>query len=302
MKPVKVIINPHARKRPDLRKFTRKLAHPGFSFALTCRAGHAFELARQAVAEGFPKVIAVGGDGTVNEAVNALAGSQAALGIIPAGGANDLATHLGIPADMDRALGIALHGRTKNIDLIKVNGSYYATVGGLGIAAKVAFRVNNLRRLSSRGQALYRLFGRLIYSACALREILGQPEFSSQCRLTIDGHRCTVRVWGLFVGNQPRLGNTFIVNPAADHGDAWLDICLIHNPGSKLRQLLTVLLATRGRHTRLPFVQTSRARIVKVESEDPLMFFGDGEILSLRPPHNIELAPRALKVMVPDVF
>jgi diacylglycerol kinase (ATP) len=297
---IKVIVNPRARKRLDLESFARGLDPRDFSIATTSRRGHALELARQAVAEGFEKVLAVGGDGTVNEILNGLAGHRTSLGIIPTGGANDFATHLGIPVDLNRALQVAMHGTKKEVDLIKVRDRYFATVGGLGFGAKVALRVNNLKGASPAGQTLYRLLGSVIYSTYALFEILFRPEFCGACALVIDGQRRQVRVWSLFVGNQPRLGKKFIIHPAADNGDAWLDICVIKRIRSRLQQLLTLLFAFKGRHTVLPFVETYRARTVTVESEEPLAFFGDGELLNPTPPHIIELVPRALTVIVPN--
>ncbi len=297
---IKVIVNPHTRKRQDFESLAKRLGPRNFSIAITSQSGHALELAKQAVAEGFEKVLAVGGDGTVNEVLNGLAGRRTSLGIIPAGGANDFATHLGIPADFEKALQIALHGTKRDVDLIKVQDRYFATVGGLGFGAKVALKVNNLKGASIAGQALYRLLGGVIYSAYALFEILFRPEFCSACALVIDGHKRHVNLWSLFVGNQPRLGKKFLIHPAADNRDTWLDICVINRMRSKLRQLLTLLYAFRGRHTVFPFVETYRARTVTVECEEPLEFFGDGELLSLNPLHIIELVPRALAVMVPN--
>jgi YegS/Rv2252/BmrU family lipid kinase len=257
-------------------------------------------LAKQAVAEGFEKVLAVGGDGTVNEILNGLAGRQTSLGIIPAGGANDFATHLGIPGDFEKALQVALHGTKRDVDLIKVQDRHFATVGGLGFGAKVALKVNNLKGASKAGQALYRLSGSVVYSAYALFEILFRPEFCCACALVIDGQKRHLKVWSLFVGNQPRLGKKFLIHPAADNRDTWLDICVINRMRSKLWQLLTLLYAFRGRHTVFPFVETYRARTVTIECDNPLEFFGDGELLNLNPPHIIELVPRALTVMVPN--
>lgn len=296
---LKIIVNPQARKRLDVESFTKEWG-PRCRIAITSRRGHALELARQAVAEGFEKVLAVGGDGTVNEVVNGLAGSRTSLGIIPAGGANDFATHLGIPADVGKAFQVAVHGAKRHVDLIKVQERYFATVGGLGIGARVAVKVNNLRRASERGQALYRLLGRAIYGALALREILFRPEFCADCHLVIDGQGCRAHLWGLFVGNQPWLGNSFLIHPAADNCDTWLDICLIKPMRSKLRQLLTIMYAFRGRHTVFPFVETCRARAVTIECEEPLEFFGDGELLCFNGHYSIELVPKALTVMVPN--
>ena len=297
---IQVIVNPRAGKRLNLNSLARRWASGDFSVAVTSQRGHALELARQASAEGCEKVVAVGGDGTVNEILNGLAGGTTPLGIIPTGGANDFATHLGLPTDFDQALQVAVHGAKKEVDLIKVQERYFATVGGLGFGARVALKVNRFKHGSWAGQALYRLLGSAIYSAYALGEILWRPKSHGACALEIDGARRQLQIWGLFVGNQPRLGKKFVVHPEADNRDAWLDVCVINRINSRFRQLQTLLKALKGRHTVLPFVETCRARTLKVESEEPLPFFGDGELLNLTPPHVIELAPRALTVMVPN--
>jgi diacylglycerol kinase family enzyme len=112
--------------------------------------------------ENVDAIIAVGGDGTINEALNGMIGTEVPLGIIPCGTANDLAHHLGIPTDLENAVSVIGQGRTQRIDLIRVNDWYMATTGGIGIASIV---IQSLERIkySNLGRRLASTLGGAIY-------------------------------------------------------------------------------------------------------------------------------------------
>lgn len=294
-----IIVNPQARKGGNPALLAHHLGARDYRLSFTAYPGHAGHLARQALREGFSKVIVAGGDGTVNEVVNALAEKPLALGIIPTGGANDLARHLGIPADPVQALEVALNGRERQVDLVRVQDRYFVTVGGLGFGTTVADLVNRLKQQSRWWWAGYRLLGGSIYTGVALWKLFSKKNDTICCTLTVEGHTRRLRLWCLFVGNQPRVGRYFLIHPQAVNDDQWLDLCLIGADAGPWRKFHTALLATRGRHLSLPQVEVQRVRGLRIEADQPLTFFGDGELLVQAAALQVELVPRALRVMVP---
>ena len=105
---------------------------------ITSHAGEAAALARRAVEEGFGRIIAAGGDGTVNHVANGIAGSDAALGILPMGTVNVFAMELGLPAnDLERCWEIIEAGNLRLVDLPSANGKYFVQLGGVGLDAQV---------------------------------------------------------------------------------------------------------------------------------------------------------------------
>jgi diacylglycerol kinase (ATP) len=299
MRLIKIIANPLARRGITRDMLDHRLPRARYSLSLTRGPGDARRLAEQAVTQGVQKIIIVGGDGTVNEVLTPMRGTSIPLGILPAGGANDLAHQLGLPKNLQAALEVALHGREKRIDLVKAQEHYFATVGGVGFGSRVAARVTNVRVGHKWGRALLWLTGGNIYGLIALLEILFRPESLAACRLKEEDREIRANLWCLFIGNQPRLGKRFLLHPTAANDDGWLDLCVIRRIGSKLGQLMTAFHALTGRHVKLPYVEMRRAKHVLVNAEAPLDFFGDGELFRITPPFLIEVIPQALTVMVP---
>jgi diacylglycerol kinase (ATP) len=299
MRLIKIIANPLARRGITRDILDHRLSPGSYSLSVTRGPGDARRLAEQAVTQGVQKIIIVGGDGTINEVLTPLSGTSIPLGILPAGGANDLAHQLGLPKNLEAALEVALHGREKRIDLVKAQEHYFATVGGLGFGSRVVARVTDVRMGNKWGRALFWLTGGNIYGLIALLEILFRPESFATCRLQEEDREIRANLWCLFIGNQPRLGKRFLLHPAAANDDGALDLCVIRRIGSKLGQLMTAFYALTGRHVKLPYVEMRRAKNLRVDAEAPLDFFGDGELFKLTPPVFIEVMPQALTVMVP---
>lgn len=294
------IINPQARSGSPPAALLNLLKGGPHQLTFTTGPGHAGFLAREAQRAGFSQVVVAGGDGTLNEVVNVLAGTPTALGIIPTGGANDFANHLGIPGNPGRALEVALKGRERLVDLVRVQDRYFATVGGLGFGTTVALLVNGFKDRSRWWRAGYRLLGAHVYSVAVLRELLRQDNPPLNLQLSVNGANRQLELWCLFVANQPRVGKFFLIHPGAVSDDAWLDLCLIPDGRGALWKLHTAWLATKGRHLALPEVEVQRVKRFRVESDRPLSFFGDGELLVQGTALEIEVAPRALRVMVPS--
>lgn len=189
------------------------------------------EMARRAVAEGARLIIACGGDGTINAAVNALAGTDCALAALPCGVGNDIVRSLGLPPQVERACRLLPSLEPTPIDLVRVNGDgYYVGVGSLGVAAHMAAWVRR-RKGAGPWWALYAAsFGRALVDAPApwLEVRAGPYAFRGEAALAA-------------FANGRLLGRWFPVAPRADMADGLIDVCLVAAGGR--RRLLRLLAA-----------------------------------------------------------
>ena len=195
-----VIINPVATKMSEKLRSLVVYALQGrydVTTRLTDAKGHAIELCREAAEQGYDVVVAFGGDGTVNEAANGLAGTQTALTCLPGGSNNVVAKLLGIPTDVvdatEQLLHLADRWEPRTVDLGLVNGRYFTFAAGMGLDASVVERVDSNPRLKKR-------FGPFYFVECAvvtfLRKYVVQPP---RLAVEIDGR--TVNGVSLFVQN-----------------------------------------------------------------------------------------------------
>jgi diacylglycerol kinase family enzyme len=243
-------------------------------------------------------VVAVGGDGTVNRVVNAVVERNIPVGIIPCGSSNDLARALGIPLDLKQACQTIKDARLTNIDLVSVNGRYFATCGGFGIAGDVAERANIWRHGVGWSSRVARGLGRGIYPLALLRELSGgwRPPVA---RVTCRDTDCADAWFSLLIGNQSHFGG-FSASPQADNQDGLLDICQMRAPGNRLGWLRISLRTYSGRADRCPEVSQHRDREVTILSANPVIFFGDGEVLDRGRFFNVRVHARALWVLSPN--
>jgi diacylglycerol kinase (ATP) len=277
------------RLREEFRKHDYRLIHTNY-------AGHAAELARAAAEQGCDIIVAIGGDGTVNEVVNGSRGSGLAVGIIPAGAANDLAVRLGIPEDMRTACDVILSGRIRQLPAIEVNERYFLTTCGLGFpavsieAAHFLGRTFLTRRIKDRlGHRIY-----AIGVAAALAARL--PDYSMRL---CGGDICTLtHSMSVIIGLQSTLGKRFVVLPEADDTAHTLDCYIIEgrSRGLLLRHIAATLRATQAD---LPGARFLHGNHFTIETTRPAPFFGDGEIVGPANRFDIRIVPRAVPVIVP---
>ena len=195
-----VIINPVATKMSDRLKSLVVYALQGRYEVTTIESeakGHAIELARTAAASEFDVVLAFGGDGTVNEAANGLAGSQTALTCLPGGNNNVVAKLLGIPTDVVDATEHILHmadrWQPRTVDLGCVNGRYFTFAAGMGLDASVVERVDRNPRLKAR-------FGPFYFVECAIATFLTRYVVNPP-KLTVEVDGRTTTGVSLFIQN-----------------------------------------------------------------------------------------------------
>ena len=189
--------------------------------------GHASELAAEAVATGTETVIAAGGDGTVNEIATALSHTRTAIGIIPLGSGNGLARTLGIPQDVDEALGVIAAGNIETCDRGMACGLPFYCTFGVGFDAEVSEKFASEKRR-----------GRITYVRSVLQEFL---EYQPQpYAISVGGRVITERAFLIAACNASQYGNNAYIAPKAELTDGLLDLVVIHE-GSPPRQFIRVM-------------------------------------------------------------
>ena len=243
-------------------------------------------------------VVAVGGDGTVNRVINAVGASGAPVGILPCGSSNDLAGALGISRDFHQACQVIKAARLTDIDLASVNGCLFATCGGIGFAAEVAARANLWRQGQSRCARLARALGRKVYPLALLWELCSRWH-PPRARIISREERQEASWFSVLISNQPRFGG-FSASPSASNRDGLLDICQMKSPRRRAGMLRISLKTFLGRADTCREVHQYQSREVTIVSQNPMPFFGDGEVLDYGRFFRISVLPQALSVVVPD--
>ncbi len=299
---IKVIINPKS-KIGDIKYFIRilkeKFTHSLIGVEQTAYPGHATQIARLTLKENIDTLVLVGGDGTVNEVINGIVGTNVSIGIIPTGTANDLASLYHIPCDVVKACDTILEQCLHHIDVICVNERYYVTAGGIGLPCETACTANKIKHRGSIGKLVGQFLGSKIY-VIALLLVLAKKN-NQRCLVNIrwDNFSRMVDLLTLMVNNQPFLGKNFLILPGAINNDGLLDICLIKNSKSRIRNLSIIMKVLRGSHIYSPFVERWCTRELNIQTESSLPFFGDGEVFKQASKFRIKILPKALNVIVP---
>jgi diacylglycerol kinase (ATP) len=256
-------------------------------FATTEGPGHATEIAREAVASGFSRIVAVGGDGTVNEVAQALIHAPAAMGLVPCGSGNGLALHLGLPTSLSSALDLATgtSGRIAELDTGAANGFPFVNVMGTGLDADVSRRFN---RLARRGLAAY--------TRTALAAFLGRR--TQRCRITAAGRSETLDTILISVANSDQYGNNARIAPGARVDDGVLDLVAVCPTGllgaAALGARLFLGSIDRGRGVR----RLSAARFL-IERPAAGIIHTDGETHETGASVEVVALPRSLRFVVP---
>ena len=257
----------------------------GAEVRLTERPRHATELARQAVADGCELVVAVGGDGTINEIGSALTGTNVTLGLVPCGSGNGLARELGVWGSITRALDILETGDDRIIDCGLADGHPFFTVAGVGFEAVLADRFNRLKR---RGFIRY-----LIHGANALRHYRSEPMTIVQ-----DADRDARNVFTLAVGNAAQYGNNAYIAPRARPDDGLLTLTAVPPLGPWRAPSLFWRLFARTLDRSSTVLMRTGTRFV-VERAAPGLLHTDGEVYNAPASVTFEVRPACLKVRGP---
>jgi diacylglycerol kinase (ATP) len=255
----------------------------------TRAAGDGQRLARLAAEQGYDLVVAAGGDGTINEVINGLAGTETILAPLPLGTMNVWARELRLPLQPRQAAEALLSWQPRPIDLGRAGERYFLLMAGIGFDAAITAGV---------GPHEKRRFGALAYVLRGIGYTLNQR--SARARLVLDGRASRRRVLMVVVGNSQLYGGLVKITHHASIDDGLLDVCVIKgdNGLSAVRRLIAIL---RRRQSRDPEIEYYRARTVQIFSRPALPVQVDGDPIG-ETPMSFEVVPGALRALLhPDL-
>ena len=275
----KVIVNPYSNRwnskaRWPLAEAALNAAGVDFEVAFSERKGHVTELAEQAARAGFSPVIAGGGDGTISEVANGLARAAKSekdalgpLGIMPLGSANDLVFNLGLPTDLNEAARVIAAGKTKNMDVGKLNDRYFINNSACGLEPFVTIKHEKIHRI--KGMARYLL--------AAVQAIMDKPEWIG--KVTWDDGEYEGPLTLVSVGNGRRTGG-FFMTPHADPFDCKLTIDFGYRAtrGSMLTALPRGFNAEKNTIVELAGMREIHSKKISIHLEQPSPAHTDGEL------------------------
>ncbi|MEQ2527754.1 diacylglycerol kinase [Bacillaceae bacterium CLA-AA-H227] len=293
MKRARIIYNPTSGRemfKKHLADVLQKLEAAGYetSCHATTGAGDATVAARVAVERRYDLVVAVGGDGTINEVVNGLAEQEyrPKLGIIPAGTTNDFARAVHIPRDVMAATDIIVQGDTIPVDIGRINDKYFVNIGGGGRLTELTYEVPS---------KLKTMLGQLAYY---LKGIEMLPSFkATEVSIEYDGKLFEGEVMLFLVGLTNSVGGFEKLAPNASINDGLFSLLILKK--TNLADFIRVAsLALRGEHVNDPNVIYTQANRIKVQSQDKVQLNLDGEFGGLLPAEFVNLY-RHIEVFVP---
>jgi YegS/Rv2252/BmrU family lipid kinase len=300
----KIILNPAAgngngkNAQPQI-ELLFKQHNLSYSLVQTERPGHGIELTRQAVKQGYDVVVAVGGDGTVNELVNGLMESKREgvalppLGVLCVGRGNDFAGSMGIPEDLAGGVQALASGARRTVDIGRVTGGnyplgrYFANCVGVGFDAITTIEVHKLPRWG----------GYLAFMVAVLKTVFLYNK-APLARIEYDKNVITQRSLLISIMNGRRLGGGFLMAPNSLPDDGMLDLCIAEQMSS-LAVIKMIPHFTRGDQATQPTIKTGRAARISISSQDgPLPAQTDGEIICVDGSHlEVEVIARQLEII-----
>lgn len=267
-----------------------------YRLSWTPSSGSAPDMARQAAQRGAKTVVSVGGDGTINEIINGIMQSkkQTALGIIPAGWANDFIKSTTIPRDLLEACKIIPDKKIKLIDVGLLNGqTYFANVCGIGFDADIAALANKMKTKHPNWKTL----SAYVYVFATIQKLLSPIPFF-QARISLDGQTIEGEMLLVAIANGRIEGGKFNIAPMAEIDDGLLDICIIRKM-NRLRCLYLLPKAIKGTHHEILEVSFYKSREILIETDKPVNAQVAGELLPAEKNYHIEILPQKLSLIVP---
>jgi diacylglycerol kinase (ATP) len=247
--------------------------------------GHATELAREGVEKRFGSVIAVGGDGTVNEVARGLVGTAVPMGIIPKGSGNGLGRHLGIPVTIGPALDALFKSKPLAMDTFTVNGHLSLNVSGIGFDGHIA---NLFGKDKKRG-----LTG---YIKLTANEFFRFKEFDFQ--LHINGQVLPRKAFVMAIANSSQYGNNARIAPAASVCDGLLHLSILKKVPPYRLDFIYNFFA--GKVHRSRYCEVIETKSFTITTPQPVSYHIDGEPSGTTSHFDIQLNPCSLNMLVPS--
>lgn len=292
MRSILVIINPIAGVRPkdEIPAIVHEVLPAGAGFDVDVRfteyAGHASVLAQEAVKNHIDTVVAIGGDGTINETARSLVGSPVKFGIVPMGSGNGLARHAQIPLDITRALECIRDGHAEPIDYGTVNGHIFFCTAGIGFDARVSAR---FAEIGARGPINY---------LRSFVELLGDYKPATYEIYTDDG-KVKEQAFLIAIGNASQWGNNAFITPHASMQDGLLDVTLVKPFPIIQVPRMTLQLFTKQLDTN-PNIITFRSSQMRIIMPQPDVVHVDGEPMQMDGTLDIKTHAGQLMIICPE--
>ena len=262
----------------DKSKFVSSIVH-------TTHAGHATELSLKALEDGVDIIVAVGGDGTVNEVGQTLINSSAALGIIPTGSGNGLSRHLKIPFNFTKAINVINRGNVRKIDTATVNDKVFLSVAGVGYDAFVA------RKFSKAPKRGFISYFRIITAE--------YPKYTpKKYELEIDGKKIKRRAILVTFANSNQFGNNASIDPGARIDDGYIDVCIVRRIPLLLIPFYVPLLFTKTFH-KTHYIEIIKAKEVRIIRKKGKTIHFDGDPFKMSKTLDMKINPLSLNIIVP---
>lgn len=288
------IINPIAGKGKTLRlvpEITEYCESKGYEYeiAITEYPKHATEIARMHSSSGSLRIYSVGGDGTLNEVLNGMAGSGSRLAAIPSGSGNDFIKSLIGAAPPKNLVESAVEGTERLIDYVKVNDKFFINIASIGFDAEVAYQAGYLKKLPFVSGSLAYILG--IFTA--ILKCSNHP-----MKIKVDDTLLSSKTLLIAVGNGNYYGGGMLALPNASIDDGLLDICHVEAmKRSKILKLFPKYM--KGLHAPIKGVHFYRGKKVEISLDKPIPMNLDGEIL-LAQKAVFEIYPKSLPFIVPS--
>ena len=267
-------------KRIDSNKYNH-------SIAFTEYAGHAVILAKNAAESGVDIVVAVGGDGSVNEVAQSLVGTNVCLGVLPGGSGNGFSMHLGLGRSQEKAIDFLNTGKEIWVDTCTVNDRFFANVAGIGFDARIAFMTKKNKKR-----------GFLPYFSTSIKE---SNKFKpASLKIKLDGKVIEGEYAAAVVANASMYGYHFTIAPEASLQDGIMDIMLIKKAPLYKYFLASFRFLNRSLHLS-NITETYQGKVLDISLIEKDYLHVDGEGYESELELSFKIIPKSLKVMVPNV-
>jgi diacylglycerol kinase (ATP) len=256
-------------------------------FSVTKRRGEGEEIARRCAEQGYFMVVAIGGDGTINEIARGLIGSSTVLGVIPRGSGNGFARSLKIPWTLKGACSVLVDGNMKNIDVGYIGGKPFFNTAGFGFDAAIGWEYNRKPR-KFRGPVPYFLIGSREFFSLKREKVVIQ----------IDKEEYSCLALLVTLANGREYGSGIVISPDADPSDGKLDLCVIEDI-KFVKGLYYLPFLFSGKISRVPEYHRFRVAVAKISRERPGPIHLDGDPEMAGEELKVEVKPGGLTVRAP---
>jgi YegS/Rv2252/BmrU family lipid kinase len=290
LKKIVYIMNPvsGSGKQRGIEKIVASETDPSkvaYSVIMTDRAGQAEELSRAAALGGAEIVVAVGGDGTVNEVARGIFGTGTALGIVPTGSGNGLARHLQLPLNFREAVRILNRGKMHTIDTVTLNGRLFVSLAGVGFDALVAKKFAGSSRRGFIGYARIAIPAYFSY----------RPK---KYKIIADGQEFIRKALFIAFANSNQFGSNGSIDPVAELDDGLIDVCIVRKIPFFVLAFVAPAFFLKQFH-KTPYVEIIRAKEVLLTRKRGKKIHLDGDPWKTEKELHVKIQPLSLQVIVP---